>query len=275
MDRGVEYRRKRRPFKSEVRLLRRPGEFLFGEIEKVTDDYVVNLFGFICITSALFAALAMLNRIVPSALWVQATVACAVTVAFSVFAALGFKKLCKLKVIRDRMYLGYFGESAVAEYLDELKQQGCYVFHDVQCEDGGSKFNIDHVVVGPTGLFAVETKTYSKYWPAEDKLREEIEFVDGQLRFTWGTGAKHIRQAIRQADWLANRFGQKYPVQAILTFPGWEVVEREIGHVWILYPGGLATAVRKRGTSTTRNLNSKEIEDIRDYLEKACRDVEY
>ena len=43
-------------------------------------------------------------------------------------------------------------------YLDEkVRPMGCQVLHDVPADS----FNIDHVVVGLTGLFAVETKTHS------------------------------------------------------------------------------------------------------------------
>lgn len=44
---------------------------------------------------------------------------------------------------------------AAAEEINQLMRQGFTTFHDVPAEPG---FNIDHVIVGPTGVFAVETK---------------------------------------------------------------------------------------------------------------------
>mgnify|MGYP000447730379 CR=1 FL=1 len=43
----------------------------------------------------------------------------------------------------------------VAEALAPLTVDGCRIFHDVPA----AAFNLDHVIVGPTGVFALETKT--------------------------------------------------------------------------------------------------------------------
>lgn len=50
------------------------------------------------------------------------------------------------------------GEKAVGQFLEALRKQGCRIFHDIV----GNGFNIDHVVIGPLGVFTVETKTFSK-----------------------------------------------------------------------------------------------------------------
>lgn len=50
------------------------------------------------------------------------------------------------------------GEKAVGQYLERLREQGFQVFHDVI----GSSFNVDHVIIGPAGIFTIETKTFSK-----------------------------------------------------------------------------------------------------------------
>ena len=36
------------------------------------------------------------------------------------------------------------------------------VIGDLVCKDGERTFNIDHVVVGPTGVFSIETKHWKK-----------------------------------------------------------------------------------------------------------------
>jgi Nuclease-related domain len=53
-----------------------------------------------------------------------------------------------------RLNRGERGELRVAEVLDDLRSHGYRPFHDV-VRDG---FNVDHVVVGPGGVFAIETK---------------------------------------------------------------------------------------------------------------------
>jgi hypothetical protein len=53
---------------------------------------------------------------------------------------------------------GAEGERHVARLLEPLVRQGWGVSHDLRVP--GSKANIDHVVVGPPGVFAIDTKTY-------------------------------------------------------------------------------------------------------------------
>jgi hypothetical protein len=54
--------------------------------------------------------------------------------------------------------LGLEGERTVGHALEELRVYGYQVFHDIP----GNKFNIDHVIAGPAGIFTIETKTRSK-----------------------------------------------------------------------------------------------------------------
>jgi hypothetical protein len=57
---------------------------------------------------------------------------------------------------------GAHGESIVGRKLNELPDD-FVIFHDLALlsEDGPEPWNIDHVVVGPTGVFVVETKSFS------------------------------------------------------------------------------------------------------------------
>lgn len=68
---------------------------------------------------------------------------------------------------------GERGELKVAEVLDELRANGYRVIHGIP----RAKFNIDHVVVGPSGVYAIETKYRSS--GAIDFRNGEGLFVDG------------------------------------------------------------------------------------------------
>ncbi len=57
-----------------------------------------------------------------------------------------------------RWVKGLEGENIVLEKLNTLPKN-YFVFHDVELPGGYG--NIDHIVVGPTGLFVIETKNYS------------------------------------------------------------------------------------------------------------------
>lgn len=73
-----------------------------------------------------------------------------------------------------RLVRGERGELRVAEVLDDLRSFGYHAFHDL-VRDG---FNIDHVVVGPAGVFAIETKFRGG--------GGEIEFRNGEGLFVGG-----------------------------------------------------------------------------------------
>ena len=70
---------------------------------------------------------------------------------------------CLIKVFRYRksirsLQLGRDGERAVGEFLERLREKGYRVFHDIV----GGDFNIDHLLVGETGIYTIETKTISR-----------------------------------------------------------------------------------------------------------------
>jgi hypothetical protein len=195
LERQKASRKERRPFNLEVKLLRRPGEGLLTEIEKLGKEITLKIF-FICYLGASSAAIiGIATPILPHGLFWQLGVIGTVLLFYAIFGVRSFRGLLLLIEKRDRYYLGYFGECSVAEYLDELKHDGHFVFHDIPAKSTRYNFNIDHVVVGPTGLFAIETKTRSKYWPREAKIREKIEFDGERLIFTGGPDTSHIEQA--------------------------------------------------------------------------------
>lgn len=51
---------------------------------------------------------------------------------------------------------GAEGEERTASYLDPLAAEGFVIFHDRKIPM--SRANVDHIVIGPTGVFVVETK---------------------------------------------------------------------------------------------------------------------
>jgi hypothetical protein len=64
-----------------------------------------------------------------------------------------FRRLDELEKERDNMRKGASGENAVGLILSKLPDEFCVV-NDVSTPTG----NLDHVVVGPTGVFVIETK---------------------------------------------------------------------------------------------------------------------
>ncbi|MEE1979013.1 nuclease-related domain-containing protein [Shewanella xiamenensis] len=138
-----------------------------------------------------------------------------------------FSKLTKLR-------LGHTAEIATANELIGLQALGYQVFHDVQA-DG---FNIDHLVIGKNGVFAIETKGRHKRnkdlrqtnGNGSGKKGYEVFYKDGRLNFPSWTETKPIEQAERQAkwvsQWLTKATGSPVVATPALVFPGWYVTSQ-------------------------------------------------
>lgn len=267
-------RQDRKPFADELKLLRGPGETqrrLVAALDENLDQYLV-------------AAGAVPLLIAGVLVWIAshlsgsaATIGIIVTLSVFLGALIFSARWLVAKIVeRQNRYLGYFGERVVAEALEPLKISGARVFHDVPCGDAELTFNIDHVVVGPGGVFAIETKTRRKGHSREGFAAHEIIY-DGQvLAYPWGEDRHGLAQAVRQSrwleDWLAQLLGRRTPVQPILTFPGWMIIRRGAGAVVVLNQKEIPAAIASRGRGT---LSEQEIDLIAGQLDARCRDVAF
>lgn len=146
----------------------------------------------------------------------------------------------QLRGIRHRVVnikLGRDGEREVGQVLDELREQGAKIFHDIVVEG----FNIDHLVVASQGVLVIETKTWSKP-TSQSRISAKAGVV-----YRDGRPAKRnpIDQAMRNAEWMRKRFREsiktEVPVAAVVLFPGWWVdTDKETkDRAWVLNPKGL------------------------------------
>lgn len=72
---------------------------------------------------------------------VISTIAAALAVGYAVWRI--YRSKVRLRNLRQALD----GERAVGQYLERLREAGYHVFHDVV----GTGFNIDHVLIGPSG----------------------------------------------------------------------------------------------------------------------------
>ncbi len=160
------------------------------------------------------------------------SLAASVFVLYAIFRVM--RALPKLRALRQAME----GEQAVGQFLERLREEGFQVFHDVI----GAGFNVDHVLIGPSGVYTVETKTWSK--PVQGN--PHIHF-DGQ-RIQVGAlepDRDPIAQAKGQAGWLkallAESTGRKVHARPVILFPGWfvESTVRGPSDLWVLEPKAL------------------------------------
>lgn len=140
----------------------------------------------------------------------------------------------RLKALR----LGLEGERAVGQFLERLREQGFHVFHDVV----GDGFNVDHVLVGPAGVFTIETKTWSKPATGNAQLTFDGESI---CAGSMAPNRDPLVQARSQASWvktlLLESAGKKFEVRPVIVFPGWFVVNSPgtFKDVWVLEPKAL------------------------------------
>lgn len=66
-------------------------------------------------------------------------------------------------VLNSPKWKGYIGELGVRRLLKKLKNDEFEVLHNIMLEKDGKTTQIDHIIIGRTGIFVVETKNY-KGW---------------------------------------------------------------------------------------------------------------
>ncbi len=147
------------------------------------------------------------------------------TLVALVTSAICIPKILKLRKKVKAVNRGIEGEKAVGQFLEQFRSNGYQVFHDIPGDKiKGEKFNIDHVLIGPGGVFTVETKYAQK--PAKGQCI--VEKDGDNLRVNGRTPSRNpIIQAKAQSKHLSrilsDSTGQKFVVQPLVVYPGWYV----------------------------------------------------
>ena len=215
--RSHQTRGKKNPLNFE--LLRSPGQSLKERIEEINDrisDYLTFMFmGPLAMYAIVVSQYLTSTPPSPFLLILYLGVALGLSVFFSL-------KIFKLMRTRTHYRLGYDCELMVGQGLHTLLAEGFRVFHDFPA-DG---FNIDHIAIGPTGVFAIETKGRAKSSTVENR-NWEVRYDGRQLAFPGWTETRPITQAVDQAKWLrtwlCQTTGNETPVEPVLAVPGWYI----------------------------------------------------
>ena len=99
---------------------------------------------------------------------------------------------------------GAAGERRTARLLGQLERQGWAVLHDLAVP--GSRANIDHLVIGPGGVFVIDSKQY--------RGRLQLDAV-GKL---WH-GCYPLTPAVRAVSWEADQAVQVLPDPGVVVRP--------------------------------------------------------
>ena len=251
----------RSPLKNK--LLRNPGQSLDQYmLDVVLDEGVIYIFiaSFVCL-------LAFTNwgyyftQTVPNP-WAMTFIAIAVVLYCLYKIKKTLKKIVKLRQGRD-------GERAVGQYLESLREQGVKVFHDLP----GDNFNLDHVLIALSGIYVIETKTYSKPDKGEtriiftgDTLIHHNGFEDDKplVQVQVKAGANWLKQLIKEST------GRDIDVKKVVLFPGWFIeptAESKQSDVWVLNPKALPSFI----ANSQKRLSSEDVNLVAYHLSRFVR----
>lgn len=263
----VWIRRQRRGRRNPLtfQMLRAPGESISVRIDKLSSDMdlYVTITGFVPL---LCYSVYLSTRYIAHA---QVSPVVFLLLAMGFVTFYGFQ-LNKAFIQRHKEQLGLDCERAVGQELNQLMLDGYRVYHDFQADN----FNIDHVVIGENGVFAIETKGRPK--PDRGKGQEDVKVVyDGQtLQFPTWREKEPLEQAKRQAVWLASwltkAVGEQVQVKPVLALPGW-FVDRKAKDL-LIYNGKNPQYLLK--IIAEASLNPEMVQRISHQVEQKCRDVE-
>jgi len=166
--------------------------------------------------------------------------------------------------------LGLEGELTTAEELNKLMLDGFRVFHDLPFKYG----NIDHVVIGVAGVFAVETKARSKGHVANcqmvtvDHPQMGLIFADKKWRMP-------VDQLQTNQRWLSehlsNATGLTVSVRSVLALPGY-YIENQIGSSEFLVINPVKC--KRDFDDGLKQFTDDEVRRIAHQVEQLCRDIE-
>jgi hypothetical protein len=150
---------------------------------------------------------------------------------------------------------GSEGESRLAAFVEREVGDHVISLHDRLVP--GTRGNIDHLFVAPTGVWLVDAKSYKgkvvqresgPIWRRESEL-----YVGGRNRTALARGVEHqlsaVLAAVRSDESLA-----QVDVFATLCFvdSDWGLLDFpfSVGKIWVAYPGALRKELRKSGALT-------------------------
>jgi hypothetical protein len=162
---------------------------------------------------------------------------------------------------------GAEGEERVAEVLAGVP--GIEVLHDRQVP--GSRANIDHLAVGPAGVFVIDAKKYGS--SKKEPPRIEVRDVGGLFRtderlYVGGRDRTELVEGVLgQIDVVRTALGPEFeamPVHGVLCFIGgtwgWRLKMKQCRGVFAIWPVGLTELVTSPGP------HAADVDRIADHL---------
>ena len=288
-----------------ITLLRRPGEWARRQMDDQLDN---TLLGYgICLGLILGVFLGKgIAAIIPQ--WADLFWGSVTAIAL---AALALAARRNFDRVRD-FKIGHLAELKTAEFLERLGRPEWRVIHGFNLRGKfGGVWDIDHIVVCPSGVFCVETKAVRKFNDEESNGALEYEPPAGQSHQEFGkiactnghqderkrtrrvlgerdsmggksrNGRKNpLEQAKDNAGILRDKLTKKFPsisgfyVRRVVVCPGWRVIRK--GECWWEFVSSADDLERgevaKFFAKSKRELEAADIGKIADFLEARVRE---
>ena len=147
---------------------------------------------------------------------------------------------------------GSEGESVVAGYVAREVGDAVIALHDRLIP--GTRRNIDHIFVAPTGVWVVDAKAYKgkvvrretgPLWRRDNEL-----YIRGRNRTSLAKGADtQVDAVVAALRGDQSLHGIDVYAALCLTESEWRLLDFpfQVGNVWVMYPGALKKRLRKSG----------------------------
>jgi hypothetical protein len=261
-------KKEKRQTQVEAAALRGPGHTLLVRMDRVAEDIRSCSAYLLIIPPAILVMHLVLSYIVkvPES-WPRVAVSVGIALAYICFF-LG--RWMALGARRKTYGRAYEGEVAVAKELNRLKADGYHVYHDFPAD----RFNIDHIVIGPTGVMAVETKTRTKAASRNREVDPMVTYDGRMLHFPKYSDYQIIEGAKQQAAWLSHwiaaAMGEDIAARAMVALPGWSVKRTSADGIPVVNPGQIETLFKH---IRPRPLSESQVTRIVQLIDGQCRDT--
>jgi hypothetical protein len=148
---------------------------------------------------------------------------------------------------------GSKGESRLAAFVAREVGEAVIALHDRQVP--GTRGNIDHIFVAPSGVWVVDAKALKGALDRRNagtawRPRNEL-YVGGRKRTALAKGVDKQVECVLTALRLEPKIKKGTPVHGALCLveSEWGLLDFpfQIGTVWVLYPGALRKRLKKKG----------------------------
>ena len=256
----MAFPKKKKKYRSPVEgpLRRLPGQSIREEWNRLFDDKVMGYF---------FAVLG--TWLLAIWQWIYWWTGSKPSPAFATVLASIVTIYCAYRIWRlypefRNLNLGEKGERRVSEVLRTLRHKDYVTFDDLLLEG----VNVDHVVVGPGGVFAVETKTYSVFGNGIAGIAP-----NGELHLSGKPALKDPLKQARASAAIVSTELKRWTrcdiwVNPVVVLPGWRIDPPKVEtDVVVLNEQTTAEFFKTR----PEKLDSSKIREICSHLDRSAR----